>query len=77
MLRVFSCTLVVGAVLCVVQLSVIDKKQEIAQLRGEEEVKRSGLDVKGTTDIVTRCASVQDAPDTKQSFLFLFIICVT
>ena len=53
----------VGAVLCVVQLNVIDKKQEIAQLRREEEVKRSDLDVKGTT-------TVQDVPDTKQSFLF-------
>jgi hypothetical protein len=28
-----------GSVLCVVQLNVIDKKQEIAQLPREEEVK--------------------------------------
>jgi hypothetical protein len=44
------------------------KKQEIAQLRREEEVKRSDLGVKGTTDIVTRCATVYNAYDTNQGF---------
>jgi hypothetical protein len=39
MVHVCNCTLVVGTVLYVAQLNVIDKKQEIAQLRREEEVK--------------------------------------